>query len=261
MQGERLENGKYIIFLDIDNTVFDGKEVPAKTAAALAEAKRRGHKVFLNTGRAHCIVTQDIIEAVKPDGVISAMGTSIFVGDKCVFSALMEKDDVDFLVKYGEEIGVFTIIESVERLVSMKGPAFMGQNNFIDKAEELYTAFPDMKVSKISFMKKLPDEDVAMLRAKFPAVYSHSGYVEIPPEGCNKGTAIARVCEYYGTDVAHSVAMGDSGNDYDMVKFAGIGVAMGNATDDIKEVADFVTTDCKDGGVAYALEKLIFERE
>ncbi|MBO5023513.1 MAG: HAD family phosphatase [Clostridia bacterium] len=261
MQKEKIGKDKYIIFLDIDNTVFDGKRVPEKTAKALAKAKELGHKVFINTGRAHCIVTKDIIDAIRPDGIVSAMGTSIFVGDECIFSALMKEEDAKFLVKYGDDIGAFVIIESVEKLVIMHGQGFMGQDNFIEKAEDLYTSFPDMKVSKISIMRTLPDDDLAMLRARFPAVYSHSGYTEIPPEGCNKATAIARVCEYYGTDVAHSIAMGDSGNDYDMIKLAGIGVAMGNATDDIKEVADFVTTRCEEGGVAYALEKLLFEKE
>ena len=63
----------------------------------------------------------------------------------------------------------------------MHGQGFMGQDNFIEKAEDLYTSFPDMKVSKISIMRTLPDDDLAMLRARFPAVYSHSGYTEIPP--------------------------------------------------------------------------------
>ena len=261
MKKELIEKDKYIIFLDIDNTVFDGKKVPEKTAKALEKAKMLGHKVFLNTGRAHCIVTKDIVDAVKPDGIVSAMGTAIFVGEECIFSALMKEEDVRFLVKYGDDIGAFVIVESIEKLVSMHGPGFLGQSNFIEKAEELYSSYPDIKVSKISIMRTLPDEDLSMLREKFPAVYSHSGYTEIPPEGCNKATGIARVCEYYGTDVAHSIAMGDSGNDYDMIKFAGIGVAMGNATDDIKEIADFVTTRCEEGGVAYALEKLLFEKE
>ncbi len=254
----KIENGKYIIFLDIDGTVFDGEKVPEKNILALRRARAEGHKVFLNTGRAHCIVTKEILDAVQPDGVASAMGTAIFVGDELIYSAVMDEDDVQYLVKFGDERDMFVIIESIERLVSLKGPAFIGQNNLIDRAEELRQNYPDMNVSKISLMRHLTDEEEAVLKERFPVVYAHENYAEIPTLGHNKATAIARVCEYYGTDIAHSIAMGDSGNDDEMVKFAGIGVAMGNATEPIKEVADFITLNCEDGGVAYALEKFIF---
>ncbi|MBQ8404631.1 MAG: HAD family hydrolase [Clostridia bacterium] len=253
----RIENGKYIIFLDIDGTVFDGKKVPEKNILALRRARAEGHKVFLNTGRAHCIVTKEIRDAVEPDGIISAMGTAIFVGDELIYSAVMNEDDVEYLVKFGDERDMFVIIESIERLVSLKGPAFLGQDNLIDKAEELRCNYPDMNVSKISLMRHLTDEEVDILKKRFPVVYAHENYAEISTFGHNKATAIARVCDYYGVDVSHSIAMGDSGNDDEMVKFAGIGVAMGNATENIKAVADFVTLNCEDGGVAYALEKFV----
>jgi Cof subfamily protein (haloacid dehalogenase superfamily) len=253
-----MESSKYIIFLDIDGTVFDGESVPEKNVLALKRAREEGHKIFLNTGRAHCIVTDDIIEAVKPDGIISAMGTSIFVGDTPIFSAVMNEADVEYLLKYGDDHDIFTIIESVEKLVSLKGPSFMGQDNFLDRAEDLRKLYPDMRISKISLMSDVDDVDVELFRTKFPLVYKHPNFTEIPPEGCNKATAIKRVCDYYGIDTAHTIAMGDSGNDYDMVKYAGIGVAMGNATDAIKSVADFITVDCAEGGVAYALEKILW---
>lgn len=255
---KKIEDGKYIIFLDIDNTVYDGKKVPEKNIIALARARAEGHKVFINTGRAHCIVTKDIIDAVKPDGIISAMGTAIFIGDEQIYSAVMDEDDIEYLVKFGDDRDIFVIIESVEKLVSLKGPAFLGQNNFLGSASELREKYPDMNVSKISLMKHLSGEEIKILESRFPIVYAHENYAEIPTAGHNKATGIARVCEYYGIDVLRSIAMGDSGNDDEMIKFAGIGVAMGNATEKIKAAADFITLDCKDGGVAYALEKFIF---
>ena len=253
-----LEKDKYIIFLDIDGTVFDGTGVPERTAKALTRAKSAGHKIFLNTGRADCIVTKEIRDAVDPDGVVSAMGTAIFVGEECIYSAYMSKEDAQFLVSFGEEQGVFVIIESIEKLVSMNGPAFLGQENFLDKAEDLFTKYPEMNVSKVSFMQTLAEEALAVLRERFVGVYAHSGYVEVPTGDCNKATAISRVCEYYGVGIDRAIAMGDSGNDLDMVRFAGIGVAMGNATADIKAAADLVTLSCEEGGVGYAIEKLVF---
>ena len=255
----KLENDKYIIFLDIDGTVFDGECVPEENKKALARARAAGHKIFLNTGRAHCIVTKEILDAVKPDGVISAMGTSIFAGDELIYSAVMNEDDVQYLVKFGDERDMFVIIESIERLVSLKGPAFLGQDNIIWSAAELRENYPDMNVSKISLMRRLSDEEMSILQKRFPMVYRHEDYAEISPVGHNKATGIARVCEYYGADVAHTIAMGDSGNDDDMIKFAGIGVAMGNATEEIKAVADYITLTCGEAGVAHAIEKFLFK--
>lgn len=255
----KLEQGKYIIFLDIDGTVFDGKKVPEKNILALARARSEGHKVFLNTGRAHCIVTKDILDAIKPDGLVTAMGTSVFIGNEQIYSSVMDEDDIEYLVKFGDERDIFVIIESVEKLVSLKGPAFLGQNNLISCASELREKYPDMNISKISLMTHLSDEDIKLLETRFPVVYVHENYAEISAFGHNKATGISLVCEYYGVDISRSIAMGDSGNDDEMIKIAGIGVAMGNATDRIKEVADFITLDCDDGGVAYALEKFIFK--
>ena len=254
-----VEKDKYIIFLDIDGTVFDGKKVPEKNIAALKKAREQGHKVFINTGRAHCIITREIIDAIKPDGIISAMGTVIFIDGKLVYSTVMDESDIEYLLDFGEERDMYILLESIEKLVSFRGPAFLGQNYFLDYASDLRKEYPDMNISKISLMRTLTSEEIDMLESRFPVVYVHADYAEIPALNHNKATAIARVCEYYGTDIAHSIAMGDSGNDDEMIRAAGIGVAMGNATDRIKAAADFVTLDCEDGGVAYALEKFVLK--
>ena len=68
-----------------------------------------------------------------------------------------------------------------------------------------------------------------------------------------------QVLEYYGTDISHCIAMGDSLNDSDMLEAAGISVAMGNAVDDIKSICDYVSVDADKGGVAVAIMKFIPE--
>ena len=256
-----VEKDKYIIFLDIDGTVFDGKKVPEKNIESLKKAREQGHKVFINTGRAHCIITREMIDAIKPDGIISAMGTAIYIDGTFVYSAVMNESDIEYLLDFGEERDIYILIESIEKLVSFRGPAFLGQNYFLDYASDLRKEYPDMNISKISLMCTLTNEDIDILKERFPSVYVHADYAEIPALNHNKATAIARVCEYYGVDISHSIAMGDSGNDDEMIKAAGIGVAMGNATEHIKASADFITLNCEDGGVAYALEKLVLKNQ
>ena len=92
------------------------------------------------------------------------------------------------------------------------------------------------------------------------AVFNHPTYAEVGLKGYSKATGMEFLRLRYGVDNDHIIAMGDSDNDKEMLSAAGIAVAMGNALQSIKEMADFVTTDCKDGGVGYAIEKLVLER-
>ena len=68
-----------------------------------------------------------------------------------------------------------------------------------------------------------------------------------------------KMCELISVPMERTIAMGDSSNDIDMLKSAGIAVAMGNAINEVKEICDFISCDAKDGGVAKALEKLILK--
>ncbi len=67
------------------------------------------------------------------------------------------------------------------------------------------------------------------------------------------------VLKYLGIEKKNSIVIGDSVNDMDMLKNAGIAVAVGNASDAVKSIADFVSTDCGDGGVAYAIQELLLK--
>ena len=63
--------------------------------------------------------------------------------------------------------------------------------------------------------------------------------------------------DYLGIKKENSIAVGDSSNDIEMLKNAGIAIAMGNAEDAVKSMADFVSTDCDNGGVGYAIEMML----
>ncbi len=258
---ERLPSDKFIIFLDVDGTVFDGKEVPKRTSDAVVLARELGHKVFINSGRAHCVIPSYILDNVSHDGVVGGMGTAITVGKKLIYSQSMEKDTVEFLMRFGEEHGYFTIAESVEKLYIMNGRQVLNQKTFINTTDEFLEKYPDAQITKITFSHTvLPKDEIDYLRERVGNVYVLPDYVEIPAKACNKATAIERICEYYGAKNHQTIAMGDSENDYDMIRFAGVGVAMGNADKKIKSIADYITTDCSSGGVADALNALVFKK-
>ena len=76
------------------------------------------------------------------------------------------------------------------------------------------------------------------------------------PKGCSKASAIELVAEKLGISVDETVAIGDSSNDIPMIERAHIGIAMGNATEDVKEIADFVTGAVEQDGILKALKWL-----
>ena len=79
---------------------------------------------------------------------------------------------------------------------------------------------------------------------------------EVMPAGVTKALGISKLLEYAGADRDDSIGIGDGGNDIEMIKYCGTGVAMGNASDALKREADFVTTSIGDNGIANAFERL-----
>lgn len=80
--------------------------------------------------------------------------------------------------------------------------------------------------------------------------------MDIMPKGISKAKAIEELCKYLGIEIAQTVVFGDGLNDIEMFNVGGYKVAMGNAADQIKELADVVTKTNNEAGVAYELNKI-----
>lgn len=87
-------------------------------------------------------------------------------------------------------------------------------------------------------------------------VITDSNMVEVTPRGVSKARGLEVLCEKLGCTPEHAVAFGDSGNDINIMRRAGFSVAMGNAMDDVKAIASYVTDSVKEAGVARAIERL-----
>ncbi len=79
-------------------------------------------------------------------------------------------------------------------------------------------------------------------------------------KGVNKGSALASLADKLGVDQSEVMSIGDQENDITMIEYAGMGVAMGNATEHIKEIANYTTTTNNEDGVAQAIQMLILDR-
>ena len=89
----------------------------------------------------------------------------------------------------------------------------------------------------------------------------HPVFADCIARGTNKASGIDHVIRHYGYRLSETMAFGDGGNDIEMLRHAGIGVAMGNASDEVKAAADIVTTSVDDDGVARVLRQLVLRQE
>ncbi|MBQ3054210.1 MAG: HAD hydrolase family protein [Clostridia bacterium] len=239
--------GKTAIFLDIDGTLVSKTPVPAKEViTAIKKARDAGHFVFVNTGRSRGFIDERLISALEVDGYICAMGQYFEMDGKIIRNECFTKEQLEIVkeVIIGNHCGWF---ETTKTCFGFNSNDSYTPVDFSD---------PDLEVTKISMMGILSEENVAKLKP-FAKVYQHPHYFETSLNGYSKGRALLEVSKMLGIDKKNTIAMGDSRNDKEMIEVAGIGVAMGNALEEIKSVADFVTKSVSENGVSYAIENLL----
>ncbi|AQT84251.1 HAD-superfamily hydrolase [Paenibacillus larvae subsp. larvae] len=91
----------------------------------------------------------------------------------------------------------------------------------------------------------------------FEVTNSHVCNIELNPKGISKASGVEEVCKMIGADMSQVIAMGDSQNDIAMIRSAGLGVAMGNAQEEVKRIADYVTATNEEDGVARVIEQFV----
>lgn len=257
-----------LIFLDIDGTLvsFQTHQIPESTLSALAEAKRRGHKLFICTGRPRQWVFTSAIEPAIPllDGIITVNGAQSFVGNSEASCLPMSQRDVELLLEDATRYNYPCVV------VGEKDVAVYNANPMVEKLFRDFIQVDDVDFS-LPVEQILGRQRVLQLSPFFTAEQQeriiphlsevfctrwHPAFADVIHIGANKGNAIADVAAHLGASLADTIAFGDGENDNSMLERAGVGVAMGNATPGTKAAADFVTRSVDEGGIAHALRHL-----
>lgn len=249
-----------MIFLDIDGTVLSPEGIHPRTVAGIRRAQEAGHLVFINTGRSIGIIPPEVLEAVRPDGIVAGLGSWIRVGEQLLLSEVVPKDLLLFAMRLSEKYQNPIILEGENDCAGYGEVGWWGAERTLKTPEELFQRFPDPRVSKLTFSKRLTDPEIRELQPYF-SVFNHPNYAEVGIPERSKATGMVFLRERFGIDRDHTIAMGDSDNDAEMLRAAGIAVVMGNAPDEVKRLAHLVAPDCRDGGVGIAIEQLLFGAE
>lgn len=242
----------YAFFLDIDGTLYDGKTVTEEDRAAMSKVIEEGHKIFINTGRAAGFIPKPVRE-LPLSGIIASLGTYISYDGRVLRSSILEPDVLQKLVTYSLSNNLAALFEGELDVYTTVDIPWAKK---IAEPEDFTAYHPQERIYKFDYIGDASEKDRTFLAQWFDMILQE-GYTETVKKGYSKSRGIKIVENYLGIRHDHTVAIGDSPNDEDMIRYAGIGVAMGNACPEIKRAAAFETAKIGQSGVAEAMKKIL----
>ena len=268
-----------LLALDMDGTVLNSeKKITPRTAAAMREAMAQGKEVLFATGRCPTEVRGDLKAFPEMKYVLCLSGALVLdlcrgetLADVTIPRPLVEKilsvaDELDAMVTLYAGDDVFVEfkrkgnmdyygcqcfaklyddcacwVENIRDVLNGYGDCVHKANIFCHSAEEWKKADEALRGLPLNYASGIPNN------------------YEISPQNVDKGVGLRKLCAETGISLQQTIAVGDEGNDVAMIKAAGLGVAMGNAPESIKEQADWVTADCDHDGVAVVIETYLLD--
>lgn len=255
-----------LIFFDIDGTLIDEREhkMPESARRAISRARENGHICMINTGRTKRLVGNDITGLAGFDGLLLGCGTMVTYREETLFHKTfsegqsvriqegLRRNGIDALLEGCDN----DYLESFDKMVhphfknyatKFDGFSFGCWEDAIGNFDKLY-AYAEDRHRMDAFADEFSEE--------LDFIDRRGGFFEIIPRGCSKASAMEYIAGILKLPMEETVAIGDSSNDVVMLKRAGRSIAMGNGTDEVKALADYVTTAVENDGIWNALDWL-----
>ena len=256
------------LFFDIDGTLvsFQTHRIPDSTVQAIRQAKELGIKVFISTGRPFSLINnlQEISELI--DGYITVNGAYCFIGEQVISCSPIPEEDVRTLIRQADEMNFACMVVGEKDLI------MYNSNEKVDYIFRQMLNVHGMKESRLldalwahpilQLTPVISEEEERQIMPRLPhCVFSrwYPDFADITAQGTDKGRGLRAFMAFLGLKKEETMAFGDGGNDIPIVREAGIGVAMGNANESLKAVADYVTAGVDEEGIRKALEHFVFQ--
>lgn len=268
-----------LIAIDLDGSLLrEDCTISACSRQAIMQAIKEGHLVVPSTGRGYRnsrYVLQDF--PVLPY-YINANGTTITKGEpeESLFNCAIPYDVGCRIYRMAKEYRTFIeLYHGLDAYDSYQGCDYMKQSGCMQEyriqllktnihMESLddFVLKEKKAISKFHIMCVTLEEKEELLSrlSELPGVYpisTASHNIEIADAHWSKKDGLNWLCEQTGFSQKQVVAIGDSANDYESIRWAGLGIAMGNASEKVKEAADVITRTNQEDGVAWALEHYV----
>lgn len=268
--------GYKLIALDLDGTLTnERKEITPRTKEALMKAQEAGVRVVLASGRPTYGIANlaEELEIARYGGFVLAFngGRMISWADRTViYDQMLDAEYVPALYQAAKDNGFEILTYQGEGIAATEERnKYVLHEAFINKMPVVqYDQFLEQLVYPINKCLIVGDPaPLAVLEKKLAkqmegqlSIYRSAGFfLECVPLGIDKAASLQRLIDHLGIRREEVIACGDGYNDLSMVQFAGLGVAMANATRELQDIADYITYSNEEDGVAHVVEKFIFQ--
>lgn len=273
-----MKEHKYkLVCIDLDGTLLsDDKKVSMENIKTIQEAIDNGIKICIATGRVYKFVDhiKDIIS--NEIEVIASNGALIVKNKEIIFNPLTYKDVLK-IKNLAKNYDLEVYLNTEDTIISEKNipedytykvtnKIFENKNkvNFLENYSfEKLAEDNKYKILKVVLMNNKNVNEVRKIRdvlentEQFEVCGSEPQFCEVNSKGISKGRAIEELAKELEISMDEVICIGDGGNDIEMLKIAGISVAMKNALKEVKELSDYITETNNKSGVAKAIKKLV----
>ena len=247
-------------FFDIDGTLlsFNTHRVSEGTVRAFDKLHALGVRTFISSGRPMVLIPP---MPVTFEGHITMNGGLVFTPEKTLLSNPIPQEDTNAWIDFAKQHNLCTMIFTA-------GGMMLAQPNEVgmklrDQLEFTMPPVVDIEEMRlheafqiIALMPADLDRQVGAMMPHCRLPRWHPAFTDIVAAGNSKAAGMEAICRHFGIRQEETLAFGDGGNDIEMLQWAGIGVAMGNAEQNVKEAADLVTTSVDDEGIEQAVKQL-----
>lgn len=248
-----------IVFFDVDGTLLKlgCKELSKKTIFALNKLKENGIKIFMATGRPASIAPH--FDEVEFDGMLSFSGQLCTDENGVIYSNQMDPKDVLTFYENTKKMQI-PMMAADHSICGMNYPK-EPLNKYFDMVNvdicvvDDFDSFITHPIYQMVVAIPLDQEEkVLESTTNLQTARWCDMACDIIPKNGGKEIGIQKILEHYGYTREESMSFGDGGNDKTMLEYTGIGVAMGNAKQEIKDIADYITKSVEDDGIYHALK-------
>ena len=263
-----------IVFIDVDGTLVTYENVlPESAVSAIRKARANGHRVYITTGRSRAEVYQNIWD-IGLDGMIGGNGSYVEDHGQVILHQLITKDQCRRIVDYLHERGLEFYLESNNGLFASENFETAGLTAIREYSKRkgrasstltIREAFPDMifggelyrdDLNKVSYLLNTY-QDFLDTRDHFPDLENNTWggagetalFGDLGVKNITKAHALQVLLDHLGASVQDTIALGDAKIDIPMLKLCRWGVAMGNAGEETKAAADYITDDVENDGL------------
>lgn len=241
------------LFFDIDGTLvsFETHRIPSSTIEALEAAHAKGLKIFIATGRPKAIINNlsELQDRNLIDGYITMNGAYCFVGEEVkAMAAFCEKKGVPCIFVEEHNISVCQPNEMVKKIFYDFLHVNVIPTVSFEEASNKEVIQMTPFITEEEEKEVLPSIPTCEIGRWYPA------FADVTAKGDTKQKGIDEIIRHFGIKLEETMSFGDGGNDISMLRHAAIGVAMGQAKEDVKAAADYVTAPIDEDGISKAMK-------